>query len=70
MSIKEAEETHYALMASPTLFPGQTIRATVKADAGNPAAVTCRLYLSVYGSDDSMEILLGPAIELARRPRG
>jgi ADP-ribosylglycohydrolase len=64
MSIKEAEETHYALMASPTLFPGQTIRATVQADAGNPATVTCRLYLSVYGSDDSMEILLGPAIEL------
>ena len=24
MSLKEAEESHYALMASPTLFPGQT----------------------------------------------
>jgi ADP-ribosylglycohydrolase len=64
MSMKEAEETHYALMASPTLFPGQSIRAGLKADAGNPAAVTCRLYLSVYGSDDSIEIRLGPAIEL------
>jgi ADP-ribosylglycohydrolase len=64
MSVKEAEETHYALMASPTLFPGQTVRATFKADAGNPAAVTCKLYLSVYGGDDSMEIRLGPAIEL------
>ena len=64
MSIKEAEETHYALMASPTLFPGQTVRAAVKADAANSAAITCRLYLSVYGSDDSMEIRLGPAIEL------
>jgi ADP-ribosylglycohydrolase len=64
MSIKEAEETHYTLMASPTLFPGQTIRAAVQADAGNPSMVTCRLYLSVYGSDDSMEIHLGPAIEL------
>src|SRR6202790_3626414 len=64
MSIKEAEETHYALMASPTLFPGQTIRAAVQADAGTPASVNCRLYLSVYGSDDSMEIHLGPAIEL------
>ena len=64
MSVKEAEETHYALMASPTLFPGQSVRATFKADAGNPAAVTCKLYLSVYGGDDSMEIRLGPAIEL------
>jgi len=64
MSIKEAEETHYALMASPTLFSGQTVRAAIKADAANPAAITCRLYLSVYGSDDSMEIRLGPAIEL------
>ena len=64
MSMKEAEETHYARMASPTLFPGQRVRASLKADAGNPAVVTCRLYLSVYGSDDSMEIRLGPAIEL------
>ena len=24
MSVEEAEESHYALMASPTLFPGQT----------------------------------------------
>ncbi len=64
MSVKEAEETHYALMASPTLFPGQTVRAAIQADAGNPGAVTCKLYLSAYGCDDSMEIHLGPAIEL------
>jgi ADP-ribosylglycohydrolase len=64
MSVKEAEETHYALLASPTLFPGQNVRASLKADAGNPAAVNCRLYLSVYGNDDSMEIRLGPAIDL------
>jgi ADP-ribosylglycohydrolase len=65
MSIKEAEESHYALMASPTLFPGQKIRAAIKAEAGNTAAVSCKLYLSVYGSDDSMEIRLGPSIDLA-----
>ena len=64
MSVKEAEEIHYALMASPTLFPGQTVRACIQADVGNPSAVTCRLYLSVYGSDDSTEIHLGPEIEL------
>src|SRR5262245_26092296 len=30
MTPAEAKETHYALMASPTLFPGQTVRAGVK----------------------------------------
>jgi ADP-ribosylglycohydrolase len=64
MSLKEAEESHYALMASPTLFPGQSIRAGVQADPGNPASVSCRLYVSVYGSHDSIEIFFGPAIEL------
>lgn len=64
MSLREAEESHYALMASPTLFPGQTIRAGVQADAANPAKVTCRLYLSYYGSHDSLEVLRGPAITL------
>lgn len=64
MSLKEAEETHYALMASPTLFPGQTIRAGIKADGDNHGIVTCRLALSVYGSHDSMEIFSGPSVEL------
>jgi ADP-ribosylglycohydrolase len=64
MSLREAEESNYALMASPTLFPGQTILAGVQADAGNPGVVTCRLYLSFYGSCDSLEVLRGPAIEL------
>jgi ADP-ribosylglycohydrolase len=64
MSLKEADESHYALMASPTLLPGQSIRAGVKADAANPAVVTCSLYVSFYGSHDSMEILRGPSIQL------
>jgi ADP-ribosylglycohydrolase len=65
MSLQEAEESQYALMANPTLFPGQSIRAGIKADDGNPAVVSCRLYLSFYGMDDSTEIRRGPAIELA-----
>jgi ADP-ribosylglycohydrolase len=65
MSVKEAEESHYALMASPTLFPGQIIRAGVKADAGNRALVTCKVYISFYTSDDLLEISRGPAVELS-----
>ena len=65
MSIKEAEESHYMLMASPTLFPGQNLRAGLKADAGNSVPVTCRIYLSFYGSHDSLEIHRGPSFELS-----
>ncbi len=65
MSAKEAEESHYALMASPTLFPGQTIRAGLTADAGNSALVTCRLYVSFYTGNDLLEISRGPAIDLS-----
>ena len=62
MTPAEARETHYALMASPTLFPVQTVRAGVKADAGNAGSVICRLYVSVYGRGDSVEVQRGDAI--------
>jgi ADP-ribosylglycohydrolase len=65
MSPEEAAESHYALMASPTLFAGQTIRAAIKAGDDNPAVMTCRLYISFYAADDSIEICRGPGIELA-----
>src|SRR5262249_55711087 len=62
MTPAEAKETHYALMASPTLFPGQTVRAGVKADAANAVSVICRLYVSLYGRGDSVEVQRGDAI--------
>jgi ADP-ribosylglycohydrolase len=39
MAPAEAQETHYTLMASPTLYPGQTVRAGVKAAADHSACV-------------------------------
>ena len=65
MSLEEAKESHYALMASPTLFPGQTVLAGLTADTGNRANVWCRFYLSFYAGDDSLEICHGPAHELS-----
>ena len=50
----------YSLIASPTLYPGQTVRAGVEADAGNGAPVACRLYLRVYGAGDSLVRVYGP----------
>ena len=59
----------YGLICSPTLYAGQTVRARVEADAGNSTAdgvgaVTCNLYIRVYGAGDACTIRRGPAIQL------
>jgi hypothetical protein len=58
-------ETHYMLMAAPTLYPGQTVRAVIAADAGNDAPVSCRLFYRAYAADDVPEISYGPVVELS-----
>ncbi|HLV81081.1 MAG TPA: hypothetical protein VKT32_12405, partial [Chthonomonadaceae bacterium] len=55
----------YGLMASPTLYPGQKVRAGLLADSGNNRAVTYRLYLQTYDANDSLRRLYGPEAELA-----
>ncbi len=50
----------YNLLASPTLYPGQTVRAGVIADKGNNEPVTCRLYIRAYGADDALVRTYGP----------
>jgi ADP-ribosylglycohydrolase len=50
----------YSLLASPTLYPGQTVRAGVVADEGNPIPVACRLYVRAYGVDDQLVRTYGP----------
>ena len=50
----------YSLLASPTLYPGQTVRAGMAADGGNEMPVTCRLYIRVYGADDELVRTYGP----------
>jgi len=53
----------YGLLASPTLYSGQTVRARLSADADNAMPVTCGLYLRVYGAEDRLEHLAGPQVE-------
>ena len=60
------EMPDYRLLASPTLHPGQDVRARVAADDDNGAAVTCRLFVSVYGADDALRVLHGPEAVLER----
>jgi hypothetical protein len=50
----------YGLLASPTLYPGQTVRAAVTADDENQGPITCRLYLRRYGAKDELVRVYGP----------
>ncbi len=55
----------YALLASPTLFPGQAVRASLAAGNENPTPVVCRLFIRVYGPDDTLTLVHGPETTLA-----
>ncbi|MEI7742701.1 MAG: ADP-ribosylglycohydrolase family protein [Chloroflexota bacterium] len=50
----------YALMASPTLYPGQVVRAAVAAAPEDRAPVECCIRIEIYGADDAIESLDGP----------
>ena len=49
----------YDIMASPTLYPGQIVRARVAADSLNEAPATVALQLSYYNDDNSLKQLSG-----------
>jgi hypothetical protein len=53
------------LLASPTLYNGQTIHAGLVADAHNGQPLTATLYLDIYGRSDEIVTVRGPEIELA-----
>ena len=54
----------YALLASPTLYPGQRIQAKVIADPGNACPVTCSLALQSYSWQSVLQPCWGPSIAL------
>jgi ADP-ribosylglycohydrolase len=54
----------YELIASPTLYPGQTVTACLEADAANAAALPVRLFLNRYTLDGSLLHVPGPSAEL------
>jgi ADP-ribosylglycohydrolase len=56
--------TGYALLASPTLYPGQEMRARVVADGDNKDAAVCRLFIRAYGTDDGLATSRGPEVVL------
>ena len=60
------EKRGYPLLASPSLHPGQTVRAALWADAENAQPVTCTLQVHVYsGPEDELKVVDGPQVQLA-----
>ncbi|HSV86081.1 MAG TPA: ADP-ribosylglycohydrolase family protein [Levilinea sp.] len=55
----------YQLIASPTLYPGQTLRAGLCADEINPGAVTTRLVIRYYDENNQPALLAGAEFALA-----
>ncbi len=54
----------YNFLLSPTLYTGQTVTASIEADAANAAPVTVGLYIQTYGASDTLEDTPGPEVTL------
>jgi hypothetical protein len=55
----------YTLLACPTLYPGQTLRARIEADTADGNPITCTLFAHVYGPQDTLYREAGPSSDLA-----
>jgi hypothetical protein len=54
----------YALMASPTLYPGQIVYGRIAADADNPGPVNVSLFTRHYGAGDRLVLSVGKELRL------
>jgi ADP-ribosylglycohydrolase len=54
----------YELIASPTLYSGQLVRARLEADARNPAVVVVSPRFDVFDANDALERHTGPSLSL------
>jgi hypothetical protein len=59
------DQRGYRLLASPTLYPVQVVRARLSADANNAATVMVRLYARHYNEDDDLELIGGQQVQIA-----
>jgi hypothetical protein len=55
----------YTLMASPTLYPGQELRAGLSAAGENSGPVTAQVFIRAYGPDEEVVAAAGPETRLA-----
>jgi ADP-ribosylglycohydrolase len=54
----------YELIASPTLYPGQTVHARLSADPNNAKKLEVHLFMDVYGPEDTLLAVQGPSATL------
>ena len=54
----------YELLASPTLYPGQTVSAELLADRSNELPVKAGIVIQSYGKDDELVTMHGPTKDL------
>jgi len=54
-----SQDTSDPLKASPSLYPGQTVRAWISADSSNQTPIICRLDVRIYGAEDRLELIPG-----------
>ena len=52
----------YELIASPSLYSGQTVHARLSADPNNTKAMPVNLFIDVYGPDDTPVSVQGPSV--------
>jgi len=57
---KAIEMPGYSLLASPTIYPGQVIKAGVGANHNNSFPIHVNLAIQYYGTNDKMETIVGP----------
>ncbi len=55
----------YRLLASPRLYPGQTVKARVLAAADNASAVDAAVYIKHYDQEDKLHRVTGDEVTLA-----
>lgn len=59
------EQHGYGLLASPTLYPGQTLRGRMVASGENRGAIQVRLYLKHYNVTDELSVLYSEPLSLS-----
>ena len=63
--LEPSQDTSHPLVASPSLYSGQTVQAWVSAASDNPLDVICRLDIRIYGADDQLKIIPGRPVTLS-----
>jgi ADP-ribosylglycohydrolase len=62
-----AGTSYFEVVASPTLYPTQTVRAQLRADDGPPPCAA--FFIDTYGDDGVITTLVGPAQPLSPVPK-